>query len=1157
MNRLISFFLLICLAVNLSGCATSTPTPLPRTPTRIPATPTQAPPTATPVPPTVTPLPPTVTPLPPTPTPIPPTPTPTPLPGFSQDLTISYADATDWLTDLPAEDRDDQIRDWAVLGLAALLNLDVETLRDAFYDQTPVRDPLFHDLTRVKVGPGRGLPDSGKRLHVLIPVGDPYAARSIGTVLDDYRKDAGVDPEKVLIYRYRIDATARQVILKPEPAQSIQAVRAQYGYQEMRIDALADLQRFLAQTQHLSRLELRNGQLWAAGWNWPGIPTGQITIADLTVLQRGYQNAAAGKSTETGFSLDPGKSLTVSDLISLLDPVKYSQLKANSSSVAAFINACARSITSQECKTAANNLNDTVYELLINDEKLLSLLLNTAEGRSPYQAARYDGGLQGTEAGMTYFYTDLVAKAWPMEIGSGSPTGKVSGFISDLKAKTPWGHCITGSEEGRLWFGLRDEAIAPHDKYIDLGGIATRVFTLIEDPAGGNKEVEPSYSFGRIIWWWDRHYLAMADYEPQYHRLDQLMHWSTAIAWLMQQDKVRLPEVAITEIKNNWQFGAWLGKHPELKWRFDIPFVNPPGETTEALLTLYSDTYSDCGSDSRYWSGGISNPGIEQVLDISRARPSLNPSVARGALDKVGTTFSPSTHAGTITDLGGIKRTLGGLAGGTAKVEVQAQGRKVWSLGPVKVAASETAPRKLALDIESKLGTLNQRLSVQDVPVGKLSVTTTSTTATIHFEKGPLAYARRALASLESKLAKSGPNEAYRFIEGASMSYRDPAGRIFLRLDEGNSSRWVKVEKGLPAPGSEMTFRLGMPGQAEEEIIWYNARFADAPDLGSPWFRIQEGQGDVAGLLVRTEAPTQKASQLTARYAHDPRQGVLYQENNQFVQRADDSLFGLKGTGDGRLLAKQEINARIRGAQQSARSAADGYARVLSLPNQSVALVDARDTVTIVPPDDPWHVRLQAALDATPDRSKLLERTQGDLALLAVKSDVTAIGPSQGSYDLAEVLRANEILPGAYLARGPPIYFEQRLREQLPREVVEEGRLPAGGIGSGTRVRIVQIQERAVVFGGPGRTDIVAWDHSEWIVPGAGSSPPEPMPAPRIPTLRLPPPAPGGTPAPQLSPSAAKGTPAPQLSPSPALPFITLIYLADDCERDRTLARCK
>ena len=232
-----------------------------------------------------------------------------------------------------------------------------------------------------------GLPDGGKRLHVLIPVGDPYAARSIGTVLDDYRKDTGVDPEKVLIYRYKIDATARQVIMKPEPAQSTQAVREQNGYREMRVDALADLQSFLTQTQHLSRLELRNGQLWAAGWKWPERPRRADHHCRSGRSAARVQNAAAGKSTPTGFSLDPGRPMTVNTLIDLLDPAKYSQLKARETQIVTFINAYSQATTSQGRQTLVNNLDDTLYKLLTDDDRVFELLLNTAEGRPPYQIA--------------------------------------------------------------------------------------------------------------------------------------------------------------------------------------------------------------------------------------------------------------------------------------------------------------------------------------------------------------------------------------------------------------------------------------------------------------------------------------------------------------------------------------------------------------------------------------------------------------------------------------------------------------------------------------------------------------------------------------------------------------------------------------------------
>ncbi len=1095
MRRLTLLTLPILVTIVLSSCAAPAPAPLPVTPALM--FPTSSPP--------------------------PPTSTPTPLPEFSpnQDLTISYADATDWLTDLPPEDHHDQIRDWAVLGLASLLNIDVETLRNALYDQTPVRDPLFYDLTTAKVGPGRGLLDAAGRLHVLVPIDDPYIARSIGMVLDDQRKDSGTDPKQVLIYRYRIDTKARQIILKPEPTRPSQAVRERYGYQEMQVDTLADLQRFLTQTQHLTRVEIRNGQLWAGGWNWPGVPTGQVTAADLTVLQQGYKNAAAGKATETGFSLDPGKSIAVSDLITILDSTKYPQLKSRAVPAATFINAYAKASSSQERQNLLNKLDRTLYALFRSDSKLFELLLNTADGESPYQAARYDGGLQGTEAGMTYFYTDIVAKAWPMEKGSGNPTGKVPGFVSDLKAKTPWGHCTTGPEQGRLWFGLREEAISPRQNSVDLGGITTRVFTLVKDPVAGNKEVEPSYSFGRIVWWWDRHYLSMADYEPQYHRLDQLMRWSTAIAWLMDRNTLRLPEAPANEFKRNWDFGSWLAVHPELKWHFDIPFIKLPGETTETLLTLYSDTYSDCGHDSLLWSGGISNPPVDRITEIFKAQPDLDPAVARGGQGKVGTTFAPSTRTGTIADLSGtIKRTLGKVEIDTVKVKVDADGRKVWPLGPLKVGVSETTPRQITLDLQSRVGNISQQLSVQNVPVGKLKVTSQATVASVSVEKGLLANVRRALPSFEKGLEKSGLNVAYKSVKGASMGYLDSSGRAFFRLDGTTESRWIMVEKGLPPPGQEMTFRLGAPGKSGEEITWYNARFTEAPNPGSPWFRIQEGSGDVAGVIVSANAPTQKATRYTVKYAHNALQGSFYLENNQVILQTEDPIFGLKGNGDGRQFAKSNVQKQIEPAQQAAKATRDGYTRIVQLLDGRLALADETNTMTIVPSEDAWHIGLQAILDgAQQDKGKALVKRQGDRVLAVVKSGAKIASPPQQAVELTELLKANEPTEDNQLTRGPPIFFESGLAAQLPIQVLEEGRIPPGGIGVGFQVRIGEVNDPAIILTGPGHTDIIALGGREWIAPGASSPPRSP--------------------------------------PLTGTISVTLIYSTDDCRRDPKPAYCK
>src|SRR5262245_47922716 len=93
---------------------------------------------------------------------------PTPTPLFSNPApeqtgskshVISYAGANDWLVDLPVEDRQDQIRDWAVDGLIGLLHLDARTISSIAFDQTPVRDGFFFGLANMPIGPGRGFFD--------------------------------------------------------------------------------------------------------------------------------------------------------------------------------------------------------------------------------------------------------------------------------------------------------------------------------------------------------------------------------------------------------------------------------------------------------------------------------------------------------------------------------------------------------------------------------------------------------------------------------------------------------------------------------------------------------------------------------------------------------------------------------------------------------------------------------------------------------------------------------------------------------------------------------------------------------------------------------------------------------------------------------------
>lgn len=758
------------------------------------------------------------------PSPVPPTPGPPPTFPFADPWTISYADAAGWLETLPPEDREDQIRDWAMWGLAQRLDFDIKTLRNVFYDQPMVRNAAFDDLAVQRVGPGRGLADGRGNLHVLAPAAGPGTSRAIGMVLDDYRKDAGIDPDYVLIYRYEIEDEAQQVVLYPEELGLVEVIRQNHGYREMRVDNPDGLQRFLDGTQHLSRLQIRDGQLWAGGWTWPDAPAGRITAQDLTVLQRGYRYAALGLS-EPGFSLDPGESLTVAQVFEILDLARYPKVSRYRDELAVFVTELSQAETELEQARILKAHRPVVQEFMNDGDhaQLLRLLIAAAKGDSPYQRARYDGGLQGTEAGMTYFYTDLVAKAWPMEKGTGVPTGLVPGFISHLAADIPWGHCTFEDERGRLWFGLREESISIHDARIDLGSITTRVFTRIEDPRGEGQEIEPSYKFGRMVWWWDRHYLEMADYEPQYHRLDQLMRWGAAIAWLVETDVVLLPELSETEVKDDWRFGEWLSAHPELRWHFDIPFVQPPGETTEALLTLYSEPFEQCG---REWirSGGISNPDIEQIVLIEASRPELGPEIARAGLGEAGTTYSPAAQAGTLTNRPGtLVRTLAPIEGDFAYVATVADGRRVWSLGSNKLWVSEAAQRTTGFEFASQAGRISQSLSIQGFPLGELSAAGEATLTSVHWQPGALDRAQRFFASLQEALPGRSLLDAIAVAGDVPAVRKEPgSNRVLVQLCAVDEPCWFAVEKGLPAANGEIAFRLGVPSGLEG-AVWYTA----------------------------------------------------------------------------------------------------------------------------------------------------------------------------------------------------------------------------------------------------------------------------------------------------------------------------------------------
>ncbi|MGH3997006.1 MAG: hypothetical protein ACRDTJ_06040, partial [Pseudonocardiaceae bacterium] len=662
---------------------------------------------------------------------------------------ISYAGAASRLTGLEPTEAREQLRDWARTGLASHLELDTAQLRDATYDTVPVRDLAFADLSKQATGPGRALFDGRGVLHVLVPRGDPHEARTIGLLIDQHRSDAGADPRQVQVHHYQIHPGAAAIELTHEKPAPTSEVRSAHGFVTMRIDETKGLTDFLAQTRHLSWLEVRGAEIWAGGWNWPDVPAVPLDFEDVSVLQRGYLQLLSEPSP--GFSLDPGPPETREDILAVLPdlrPELADRLITDDWTGSPFDSAEQLAIAVDSALFQSESQPALVEAGLPSDRSQLWALSLALAGRAMYSQARYDGRLEGTEVGMTLFYNDFVAKDWVHGgVGTGVPAKAVEGFLSNPDAVTPWSHCAGADapdlEYGRLWFGQNESGFAFDGDRVSMGVHATRLFAR-SDGEGGT-EVEPSFGFGRGIRWWDQHYQAVADYEPQYQRLDQIMRWSGALDWLVSHTQARLPQLDDAMIRSDLRFKDWYAQHSQLRERSPIDFVTPPSAQDEAIRSKASDVFQDCGFLAV--SGGVSLGDVIQRKGDRSFHADLPEPVRRAGLFDEGSRFDPATGVGQIkqvsidgggTVIDSIQRTLSGTADGRAVIDVVADGRRVAPFGGLKVWRTETATRQLTTELAADRGQVSQRVEFQGHELGELVARKEIDTVMIQWRSGPL-----------------------------------------------------------------------------------------------------------------------------------------------------------------------------------------------------------------------------------------------------------------------------------------------------------------------------------------------------------------------------------------------------------------------------------
>ncbi|MGI5171207.1 hypothetical protein ACQEU3_43335 [Spirillospora sp. CA-253888] len=1018
--------------------------------------------------------------------------------GGGEAFTVSYDAAAARLDGMSPGETREQIRDWTRTALAARLRMNTGRYRDAGYDLLPVRDEGLADLAVQPTGPGRALFDvADGRLHLLVDTGAPHRQRTLGLLLDQHRTDHGSDPRSVRVHRFTVDPATSTVQVRGEPPMTTARFRAANGHRALRVDRPEGLRDFLARTSHLSRLEVRGDQIWADGWKWPGDAAPPLTPADVATLQRGYADPSAHPP---GFSLDPARPRTADELRAALpglDRRVAAAVVAGNWGALGFSSAAELRAEIHKRLFAGDALSPRLRRLgFPGDRTRLYALAQMADDDGwAYNRARYEGGLAGTEVGMTLFYTDLVAKEWVMGTGSGVPDKAVPGFVPDPRAEIPPGMCGAGprteSERGRLWFGQNETGFAFHDDRVDLGARATRLF--LRSKAADGRETAPSAAFGRGLRWWDRHFQDVADHEPQYARLEQLMRWSGALEWLADASRrIDLPEAGDARIRSDLKFQDWYRDHRELRERAPIAFVKPAASKAETLLTRPSRPFKRCGD--RFVTGGVSLADlIRRRADEQQMPEQVPPSLRRaGPVIPEKTTVSPDGGTGTITrrspdEPEAVPRPLERrfTTKGNESTAVQTTGptRPDTAFGQMPVVDSPTT--RFAVETRAGGGVITESLQFQGTAWGRLETTLSGSDRVVLRWVGlAMERVRLALTTLQRDAAPTS---------GALYRHPDRSGRPVYRVGEPDDPVLTITDADQTGPG----LRLGLPGRSGTgSPTTAEARLVKPPDSrpGAPrgppggWWEFRKGSGGGPPRVV-TGTPHHDATPSTVRFADGRTIRVLRNGDTLWVPGAD-----AKRTGS------VEFAAFVRTGVLP-KQTGDGYLRGLLTDRgatDTVALVGDAE-VMIAGPGHAWGDRVRQAIGAdTRPETVPLVTVEGGHVLHHSPARFTAEG-SPWETAMRDV--------GAQAAGRPVL-----VQEKLAGLVLNNGVFPVAPLSHDRRVRVVEatVQTRPPTDS-PVPADVLvrsdAGGNERWIrVTGPGrrsgspssATPPPAMPSPPL-----------------------------------------------------------
>jgi hypothetical protein len=531
------------------------------------------------------------------------------------------------------------------------------------------------------------------------------------------------------------------------------------------------------------------------------------------------------------------------------------------------------------------------------------------------QSARYDGLLQGTEVGMTLFYTDLLAKLWALDYHESSPTyAQVANFIPLLRtpvnaAYLPEVESLPGT---RVWFGPDDngfQKVSQPTTGVRFAARTTRIYAASSNPTEPGKESQPNAPSAQFLGWWHDHYEAVAAYEPQYQRLDEIMKWSVAISYLSGQSAID----SVDYLKNvhvgtgQW-FPCWTAQHPELKfsnWK-TIEFFDKRCSAaerdfpTETMPTLASKSYHG-------WtlSGGVSLASREGLLD----RPAMSLNIPE-ELRRTGIDFSGSDGS-LIRTLGKVEYSLGDATSDLATTTIKAP-----PAAHFRDVTSELRPAEVATRFERNGNVLSTLTKVGDAEVASVTFARRSDELVVALTRRDAARATELLADVNAEAVPENIAEWLSRRSDVATTIPIDERTALVRLN--GADQWMKIVRETKPSidiASDVVMRGGQVGTGatgDWTIAFVDRQTIDHVLDGGDFVLVRVANDPAQGVVIEEVAhgPPADAQTVTSGKISGKRSG-----NDIYVRRAD--LGGQADPAVLRRFAKQvDVDSALAYAQE-------------------------------------------------------------------------------------------------------------------------------------------------------------------------------------------------------------------------------------------------